>query len=153
MQFLAAFLTYCFSNTAAPTRVIVASAMGGCSALIAWYLIKRWLCKPGRPEKLEEMRERLKTRARSVFLFLPGIHPEDEDGDTDGDENSHMNGETENEEEERRETDQTVVGTAPRTARDRRKQSRSPSWLPRIFVRGVTGDDMNSPGVVEMAEV
>lgn len=43
LEFLAAFLFYCFYNTSTPTRVAVASALGGCMVLVGWYSTLLWM--------------------------------------------------------------------------------------------------------------
>ncbi|KZP26955.1 hypothetical protein FIBSPDRAFT_928377 [Athelia psychrophila] len=66
LEFLAAFLFYCFHNTSTPTCVTVASALGGCMALVAWYSTRLWIGESNGRYYLQ----RLSQWMRTMFIAL-----------------------------------------------------------------------------------
>lgn len=91
----------------------------------------------------EHMNARMWERAR--WIFGMGLDTGERDENEGGEEEGGGRG--------KRQTDETAIGTTPN---DKRKQSRSRSWLPGILVRGATGDDIEAPSLasqVEMEEV
>ncbi|KZP26351.1 hypothetical protein FIBSPDRAFT_353346 [Athelia psychrophila] len=132
LTFLVAFALDCFVRASVITRVPVGSVLALCISLVIRFFIAAWLCEFDRIRRLRDMRQRLRERALAVFGMVFG-------GSGDG------GGDKQGGEDERKESGETATacGTAPTTLQDKRKHSRSSSWMPRIFVRGATVDDLN----------
>ncbi|KZP26957.1 hypothetical protein FIBSPDRAFT_948929 [Athelia psychrophila] len=138
-----AFSLDCFVRASVATRVPVGSVLVLCITLVIWCVITAWLCEADRMRRWEHMNARMWERAR--WIFGMGLDTGERDENEGGEEEGGGRG--------KRQTDETAIGTTPN---DKRKQSRSRSWLPGILVRGATGDDIEAPSLasqVEMEEV
>lgn len=98
--------------------------------------------------KLGAMKQRLRERAQMIFGMAVQTGGGDDNEDEDANEDAEKQGR-----EKGRPSNETAVGTAPPTPTNQRKPSRSLSWLPRIFVRGATVDDSETPAMTPHAEM
>lgn len=127
------------------TRVPVGLVLVLCISLVTRFFVATWLCEFDRIPRLRDMKQRLRKRARAIFGMVLGSGDEKEDEAEDEDEDEEDDDDKQGAEDERRESGGTATayGTAPTTLKDKRKRSRSSSWMPRILIRGATGDDIN----------
>jgi len=165
LTFLFAFALDCFVTSDTLTRIPVGSMLGICTVLVFWCILAAWICESDRPHRLGEMRKRLQNRALSIVSRFPGMGYL-RDGDEDGEDGENgENRETQKGSDEKKHSEETAVGTPPEITPNGtvlttpknglRKQSRSRSWLPGIFVRGPTIDDVvpEAPHELEMSQV